>query len=119
MHRRDRGRRLLHDASPGQPSSFCQTVDPVEGFMRTRWLVLPALVGLLMLGATAVSTQSEEGPQLATPVFHHVHQNSTDPAAAIAEFQKIYPALVKVTVGGFEGVQIPNIMSILFTKVNA
>jgi hypothetical protein len=25
---------------------------------------------------------------------------------------------LKVTVGGFEGVQIPNVMSILFTKVN-
>ncbi len=89
--------------------------------MRTRWLVLPALVGLLTLGATSsrVSTQSEGGSPLATPVFHHVHQNSTDPAAAIAEFQKIYPALVKVTVGGFEGVQIPNVISILFTKVNA
>jgi hypothetical protein len=89
--------------------------------MRTRWLVLPALVGLLMLGATSstVSTQSEGGSQLATPVFHHVHQNSTDPAAAIGEFQKIYPALVKVTVGGFEGVQIPNVTSILFSKVNA
>jgi len=89
--------------------------------MRTRWLVLPALVGLLMLGATSstVSTQSEGGSQLARPVFHHVHQNSTDPAAAIADFQKLYPALVKVTVGGFEGVQIPNVMSILFTKVTA
>jgi hypothetical protein len=86
--------------------------------MRTRWLALPALVGLLMLGVTAVSTRSQERSQLATPVFHHVHQNSTDPAAAIAEFQKIYPALMKVTVGGFEGVQIPNVMSILFTKVN-
>jgi hypothetical protein len=88
--------------------------------MRIRWPVLPALVGLLMLGATSstVSTQSEGGSPLATPVFHHVHQNSTDPAAAIAEFQKMYPALVKVTVGGFEGVQIPNVMSILFTKVS-
>jgi hypothetical protein len=52
-------------------------------------------------------------------VFHHVHQNSTDPAAAIAGFQKIYPALVKATIGGFEGVQIPNVMSILFTRVTA
>ena len=74
-----------------------------------------------MLGATSstVSTQSGGGSQLATPVFHHVHQNSTDPAAAIAAFQKIYPALVKVTVGGFEGVQIPDVMSILFTRVTA
>jgi len=52
-------------------------------------------------------------------VFHHVHQNSTDPAAAIAQFQKIYPALVKVTAGGFDGVQIPNVMSILFTRVSS
>ena len=89
--------------------------------MRTRCLVPTALVGLLMVGpvSRAVSTQSDEAPRLATPVFDHVHQNSTDPAAAIAGFQKIYPALVNVTVGGFEGVQIPNVMSILFTKVNA
>jgi hypothetical protein len=89
--------------------------------MRNGWLVLPALVGLLMLGATSstVSTQREGGSLLAAPVFHHVHQNSTDPAAAIADFQKVYPVLVKVTVGGFEGVQIPNVMSILFTKVPA
>ena len=74
-----------------------------------------------MLGTTSSTrgSQSERRSPLATPVLHHVHQNSTDPAAAIAEFQKIYPALVKVTVGGFEGVQIPNVMSILFTKVNA
>src|SRR6267142_2316521 len=89
------------------------------GTMRTQWLVLSALVGLLMLNAAAVSTQSDNRSQLATPVFHHVHQNSPDPAAAIAEFQKIYPALMKVTVNGFEGVQIPNVMSILFTKVTA
>jgi hypothetical protein len=75
----------------------------------------------MMLGATSsiFSTQSAAGSPLATPVFHHVHQNSTDPAAAIAKFQAIYPALVKVTVGAFDGVQIPNVMSILFTKVNA
>jgi hypothetical protein len=87
--------------------------------MRTRWLVLSALVELLMLNAAPVSTQSDNRSELATPIFHHVHQNSTDPAAAIAEFQKIYPALMKVTVNGFEGAQIPNVMSILFTKVTA
>jgi hypothetical protein len=86
--------------------------------MSTRWLVLATLVGPLMLGAT-FSAQSEPGSPLATPVSHHVHQNSTDPAAAIAAFQKIYPALVKVTVGGFDGVQISNVMSILFTRVTA
>ena len=56
--------------------------------MSTRWLVLPALLGWLVLAATSVtvSTQSEGGARLAPPVVHHVHQNSTDPAAAIAAF---------------------------------
>ena len=62
-------------------------------------------------------TQADVGSPLATPVFHHVHQNSTDPGAAIADFQRIYPALEKVTVGGFEGVRIPNVTAILFTRV--
>jgi hypothetical protein len=89
--------------------------------MNARWLGLPALVGLVMLSAasSSISTQSGGGSPLTTPVFHHVHQNSTDPAAAIAAFQRIYPALVKTTVGGFEGVQIPDVMSILFTRVTA
>jgi hypothetical protein len=90
--------------------------------MKTRWLVLPVLVGLLLLGVELgmVSAPSaEEAPQLATPVFHHVHENSTNPSAAIAAFQKIYPNLTKTTVGGFEGVQAGTAMSILFTKVSA
>jgi hypothetical protein len=88
--------------------------------MSTRWPVVFSLVGWLLLGATlrTASTQSDERVRLATPVFHHVHQNSTDPGAAIAAFQKIYPALAKTTAGGFEGVQIPNVMSILFTRVS-
>lgn len=90
-------------------------------FMTRRWLLLPALAGCLVLGATSstVGSQRERSSPLATPVFHHVHQNSTDPSAAIAAFQQIYPALEKVTIGGFEGVAIPNVMSILFTKVTA
>lgn len=89
--------------------------------MTPRWRVLSALAVLAILGATSstVGSQSERSSPLATPVFHHVHQNSSDPAAAIAAFQQIYPALQQVTIAGFEGVQIPNVMSILFTKVTA
>src|SRR5436190_13379552 len=90
--------------------------------MRSRYPILTALVvGMLVLSATTrtATTQSDGGSRLPAAVFHHVHQNSTNPAAAIAEFQKIYPGLTKVTVGGFEGVQIANTMSILFTKVDA
>ena len=87
--------------------------------MRSRGAVILALVGLAA-GATSqtVTTQSQGEVRLAPPLFHHVHQNSTDPAAAIAAFQRIYPALARTIVGGFEGVQIPNVMSILFTRVS-
>jgi hypothetical protein len=86
--------------------------------MRTGWLALAALVGLLQLEASGQSPAAGAGTQLATPVFHHVHQNSTDPARAIAGFQAIFPTLTKTTLGGFEGVQIGTSGSILFTKVN-
>jgi hypothetical protein len=66
-----------------------------------------------------VSTEAESGPPLSTPLFHHVHQNSPDPRAAIAAFQKLFPALARVTIGGFEGLQIADGASILFTKVTA
>src|SRR5262245_2486375 len=88
--------------------------------MKTQGLVLTAVVASTISGVlSSASSQSDSGSRLGSPVFHHVHQNSTDPAAAVSEFQKIYPSLVKVTLGGFEGVQITNVMSILFTKVNA
>jgi hypothetical protein len=83
--------------------------------------VLPILIAVLVLATDAgtVSSQPEPGLALSTPVFHHVHQNSTDPRAAIAAFQTIFPVLSRVTIGGFEAVQIPNGASILFTKVTA
>ena len=85
--------------------------------MRTRWLILATLVGLVMsVGrASIVSSQTDSG--LPAPVFHHVHQNSTDPAAAIAVFERIFPSLARTTVGGFEAVQIANGTFILFTRV--
>jgi len=89
--------------------------------MSIRRFVLTPFVALaiLVLSFRTGSGQGDAGSSLATPVFHHVHQNSIDPTAAIAAFQRIYPSLVRTTVAGFEGVQIPNATSILFTKVNA
>jgi len=73
------------------------------------------LIPLLLLagGAGTVSGQ----PDLSTPAFHHVHQNSTDPSAAIDAFQRVFPSLARVTIGPFDGVQIADGAFILFTKV--
>jgi hypothetical protein len=83
--------------------------------------VLATLTATLLLagGAATVSSETESGQPLSTPLFHHVHQNSPDPRAAIAAFQRLFPALARVTIGGFEGVQIADGASILFTKVTA
>jgi hypothetical protein len=77
------------------------------------WLSIPALV--LSLGHA--HGQTDTGARLAPPVFHHVHQNSADPAAAIAGFQQVFPAFARVSVAGFDGVQLPSGPPILFTTV--
>jgi hypothetical protein len=79
-------------------------------------LIAPAL---LAGGAVTVNSQPDSGLTLSTPVFHHVHQNSADPGAAIVAFQRIFPALARVMIGGFAALQAPNGASILFTKVTA
>jgi len=76
-------------------------------------------LALLAGGAATVNSQPESGLALSTPVFHHVHQNSADPGAAVVAFQRIFPALARVKIGGFEALQAPNGASILFTKVTA
>ena len=51
--------------------------------------------------------------------FHHVHLNSTDPAAAAAYYPKPFAwSASKTTFNGFEAVKTGNVY-ILFTKVNA
>ena len=88
--------------------------------MYTRWLVLPALVGLLMLGATSsIGTPERRGITARHARLSSRPSELHRSGRGDRGFQKIYPALVKVTVGGFEGVQIPDVMSILFTKVTA
>ena len=62
---------------------------------------------LLIVSATAAQ-QSPAG-------FHHVHLNSTDPAAAIAWYTKTFPVTSRATVAGFDGIATERI-HLLFTR---
>ena len=86
--------------------------------MSLRWLVAFATAGFVVaLLTTGTETQTQPA-RLPGPGFHHIHMNSVNPSAAIAEFLTVYPASTKVTVAGLEGVRSANNITILFTKVN-
>lgn len=80
-----------------------------------KWLVCAALCWLI--ASVAVRTQTEATPQLGPPVFHHVHVSSMNPSATIAAYIRIYPAVVKTQVAGFDGVKSGDVY-VLLTKAN-
>jgi catechol 2,3-dioxygenase-like lactoylglutathione lyase family enzyme len=49
--------------------------------------------------------------------FHHVHLNSTDPAAAVAWYNKTFPVTSRATVAGFDGIATEKI-HLLFNRTN-
>ena len=55
---------------------------------------------------------------LATPKFHHLHLNSTDPDTAIDFYVRQFPSTAKGNWGGFPALQSPNDVLVLFTKVD-
>ncbi len=78
-----------------------------------------ALAAVLALGGAGVSTQSPPAASLAAPVFHHLHLSSTDPAAAIAGYLKLWPTSTeKSTLAGFDAVKNGKVY-LLFNKVAA
>jgi hypothetical protein len=81
---------------------------------------MPLAVLVLVAVAFCVARTQIPTPSagLPSPGFHHIHMNSANPPAAIAEFLTIYPASAKVTVAGFEGLRTANDVYMLFTKVN-
>jgi hypothetical protein len=86
--------------------------------MNTRWLVLSVAAGFVA-APHMVGTETQTQPQpLPRPGFHHIHMNSVNPSAAIAEFLMVYPASTKVTMAGFEGIKSANNVTIIFTKVD-
>jgi catechol 2,3-dioxygenase-like lactoylglutathione lyase family enzyme len=76
------------------------------------WKLLPAaaVAAALWIAAAAAAQQSSTG-------FHHVHLNSTDPAAAIAWYTKTFPVTWPAAVAGFEGIATEKI-HLLFSRTD-
>jgi catechol 2,3-dioxygenase-like lactoylglutathione lyase family enzyme len=55
---------------------------------------------------------------LATPKFHHLHLNSTDPDSAIDFYVRQFPSTAKGNWGGFPALKSPNDVLVLFTKID-
>src|SRR5712692_7740862 len=86
--------------------------------MNTQWLVWSVAAGVVAapnLAGREIQTQPEQLPR---PGFHHIHMNSVNPSAAIAELLTVYTASTKVTIAGLEGFKIANNSTILFTPLN-
>jgi catechol 2,3-dioxygenase-like lactoylglutathione lyase family enzyme len=58
-------------------------------------------------------------PMLATPGFHHLHLNSTDPDRAIDFYTRQFPSTKKARWGRFAALASPNDVLVLFTRVDA
>jgi catechol 2,3-dioxygenase-like lactoylglutathione lyase family enzyme len=62
--------------------------------------------------------QAQDAPALATPGFHHLHLNSTNPEAAIDFYTKNFPSTSKTTFAGQPALKAGRVY-VLFTKVNS
>lgn len=68
--------------------------------------------------AAAIAVRAQDPAKVEPLHFHHVHLNSTNPAAAAAYYPKPFSSATRTTFNGFEAVKTGNIY-ILFTKVSA
>jgi catechol 2,3-dioxygenase-like lactoylglutathione lyase family enzyme len=76
------------------------------------------LAGLAIAVLIPCAAGAADSPNtLPTPGFHHLHLNSTDPAAAAAFYAREFPSTSLAQWGGFQALRSPNNVMILFTKV--
>jgi hypothetical protein len=88
-------------------------------FARTRFVISAAvtLIATAALGSAVVMTQTPPTAPLPQPTFHHLHLNSTDPAAAIAGYLALWPGSTeRSTLAGFDAVKNGKVY-LLFNKV--
>jgi len=88
--------------------------------MSTRWLASSLVLGLFVGGSFTGAGAKGQAPSSggARPGFHHLHMNSPNPSAAVAELIAVYPASTRVTQAGLAGIRSANGVTILFTAVN-
>jgi catechol 2,3-dioxygenase-like lactoylglutathione lyase family enzyme len=80
-------------------------------------LLTSLMVGAALLLPVVVRTQGGDATP-PPPVFHHLHLNSVDPAAAIAGYLQLWPATTRqVRVAGFDALENGRV-HLLFTKVD-
>ena len=79
--------------------------------------VLSAGALALVIGSAAVAANAQAPAALPTPALHHVHMNSANPEAAIAEYTKIAPTITRLSLDGQPGFKTANNVVFLFNKV--
>jgi hypothetical protein len=81
---------------------------------------LTARIAVIVAAAAVAAPHAQDTAPKVEPLhFHHIHLNSTDPAAAAAYYPKPFAlSATKTTFNGFEAVKTGNVY-VLFTKVAA
>jgi catechol 2,3-dioxygenase-like lactoylglutathione lyase family enzyme len=80
---------------------------------------MKAFMAAAALAAAATTLGVSAQPQaLATPGFHHLHLNSTNPETAAAWYAREFPSTSKTTWGGMTALKSPNNVLVLFTRVD-
>lgn len=92
-----------------------------KGLRRPFWRTcqVVSLLPLVWLGLSAGRCQSVQPAGTATQLntFHHIHLNSTGPAAACDFYTRTFAVTKRATLAGWEAVQSDDVY-VLFTKVN-
>ena len=89
--------------------------------MKLRTAILILTLGVTSATTTIAQDQGsslQPSTALATPGFHHLHLNSTNPEAAIDFYVKNFPSTSKSTFGGQPALKAGGVY-VLFTKVSA
>src|SRR5437764_14864660 len=85
--------------------------------MPMKGLSVAAALAAAFLSIASAAPHAQDGA-LPAPGFHHLHLNSTNPAAAIAWYVKAFPVTSKTTWGGLPALKSPTNVLLLFTKVD-
>jgi catechol 2,3-dioxygenase-like lactoylglutathione lyase family enzyme len=84
--------------------------------MKTRVLILGAILGVTMLARRGEAQSPDQSDELPAPGFHHLHLNSTNPDAAIDFYTRQFPSTSKTSFAGLPALKAGKVL-VLFTRV--